>query len=257
MIHFLFLLAARKMTGCELVGHPLLAEKVSSTSNSGFDRERADRLVVGLHRPVRGGFACFASLIRFTRSQSRVWKRSYAFCAVASKGCRVAGRVPAAGTIGMTWPASFVLWKGAGCSDGLPLGLQFFACALAGRLCAGGRFFRLAAARARSLCGGHDIRFRERRWLEIPRNGGWMSTVLRGQQGAEGRLRGEHRSARGPRATLCGRCAQAGGRMKEQGRRGIRTVVKLEPGRFEQKNHLYRKQITYRRLARFVHESWR
>ena len=35
---------------------------VSSTSNSGFDREQADRPVVGLHRPVEGGFACFALL---------------------------------------------------------------------------------------------------------------------------------------------------------------------------------------------------
>ncbi len=35
------------------------AEKVSSKSNSGFDREQADYLV-GLHRTVEGGFACFA-----------------------------------------------------------------------------------------------------------------------------------------------------------------------------------------------------
>ena len=38
------------------------AEKVSSKSNSGFDREQADRLVVGLHRTVQEGFACFALL---------------------------------------------------------------------------------------------------------------------------------------------------------------------------------------------------
>ena len=37
-------------------------QEVSSKSDSGFDREQADRLVVGLHRPVEGGFACFALL---------------------------------------------------------------------------------------------------------------------------------------------------------------------------------------------------
>ena len=41
-------------------------KKVSSKSNSGFDRERADRFVIGLHRPVQGRFVC---------SPSRAWKR--------------------------------------------------------------------------------------------------------------------------------------------------------------------------------------
>ena len=38
---------------------PGLPQKVSSESNSSFDRERADRLVVGLHQPVLLGFARF------------------------------------------------------------------------------------------------------------------------------------------------------------------------------------------------------
>ena len=38
------------------------SQKMSSNSNSGFDREQTDRPVVGLHRPVQAGLACFALL---------------------------------------------------------------------------------------------------------------------------------------------------------------------------------------------------